>query len=374
MYDGNQKVVVLGPAIKAVSGVTTHLNQLFGSTLNEKFSLLHFQIGSEGRRETWLQKLFRFVIGPLAFFLYLLRQRPQVVHLNTSLEQKSYWRDIAFLLIAKLLGHSVVYQVHGGALPDEFFVGSRWLTILLRKVLSLPDVVVLLAQVELEAYRRFVPAQRLEVIPNAIETDILLQRPLEAEGQGPLHLAYLGRMAKNKGIFDAVEALAQLIRAGNDLHLTLAGGGPDEARLKERVSALGMEDRVCFSGPLFGAEKDALWCNADVFVFPTYREGLPYALLEAMAAGAVPVTTRVGAIPDVMQDGVHGLFVPPRDVDALVLALAKLDGDRALLLRLAQAGRARVLENYTVARLAADFERLYNSLLGKSACAASRVM
>lgn len=369
------KVCLLGPTISAVSGVSTHLSLLFSSRLVERFDLLHFQVGSEGRNEAKLGKLWRLLSGPVAFFFFLLRYRPVIVQLNTSLEPKSYWRDIAFLLVARLLGRRVVYQVHGGALPEEFFAGSRWLTALLRHVLSMPDVVVLLAQVELAAYQRFVPGQRLEVIPNAIEAEGLAQRPLVPGRQDPLHLAYLGRMAENKGIFEAVEALARLVYSGHELFFTLAGGGPDEGRMRDRVRALGLEDRVRFAGSLFGADKDALWRSADVFVFPTYhREGLPYSLLEAMAAGAVPVTTQVGAIPDVMQDEVHGLFVPSRDVGALVQALARLDGDQALLLRLAQTGRARVLEHYTVARLAADFETLYDNLGGKAACAASRVM
>lgn len=88
------------------------------------------------------------------------------------------------------------------------------------------------------------------------------------------------------------------------------------------------------------------------------------ALLEAMAAGAVPITTRVGAIPDVMQDGVHGLFIEDRNPVALARAIVKLDDDRMLLSRMAQAGRMRVLEYYTLARMANDFGRVYETLLG----------
>jgi glycosyltransferase involved in cell wall biosynthesis len=91
-------------------------------------------------------------------------------------------------------------------------------------------------------------------------------------------------------------------------------------------------------------------------------EGLPYALLEAMAAGAVPITTRVGAIPDVMQDGVHGLLIEAKDPAGLARATARLDDDRDALARMAEAGRQRVLTEYTVERLAQDFKRIYASL------------
>lgn len=359
------KICVLGPSLSAVSGVSTHLNQLFSSGLAEKFNLLHFQVGSQGRNEGALGKLGRLLFGPVVFFIFLLRHRPEVVHLNTSLDQKSYWRDLVFLLISRLLRKRVVFQKHGGPLPEQFFPNSKILTGLFRSVLRMPTAIVVLGQEEYEAYRRFVPGRHVVEIPNAIEAGALTQRTLDKENNGVLHLVYLGRMAVNKGIFEAVEACAWLVGHGHELRFTLAGGGPDEDRLRERVRALGLESYVHFAGPLFGEEKDALWRNADVFVFPTYhREGLPYALLEAMAAGVVPVTTRVGAIPDVMQEGVHGLFVPPQDVGALVQAITRLDGDRALLLQMARAGRARVLEHYSIARLEADFERLYASLDG----------
>lgn len=357
------KVCILGPSLAAVSGVSTHLNQLFSSSLAQRYTLLHFQVGSEGRKETAYGKLYRLLSGPIVFFFYfLIRHRPDIVHLNTSLDQKSYWRDLVFMLIAHALGKKIVFQKHGGPLPALFFPNNKVLTGLLQRVLRLPDAIVVLGHEEYDAYRSFVPGQRVVEIANAIEAEALTTRSLEAETTGRLHLVYVGRLAENKGIFDALEACARLLEQGHDVRFTFAGGGPDETRLKDRVCSLGLHERVRLAGPLFGVEKDALWRSADVFVFPTYHEGLPYALLEAMVAGAVPVTTRVGAIPDVVQDGVHGLFVPPKDVESIIRAIARLDADRSQLSSMARAGRARVLAHYSVVRLAADFGRLYAGL------------
>lgn len=365
------RVMLLGPSLQAVSGVSTHLGLLFGSSLSAGFELMHFQVGSEGRAESRLQKLWRFTASPWHFAKSILRQKPDIVHLNTSLEPKSYWRDLVYLMFAKIAGRRVVYQVHGGALPQDFFPRSRLLTGLLRRVLRLPDVVVLLAEVELQAYRQFVPEAKLAVIANAIETADLMDAPIASPADAPLHLAYLGRLAENKGIFDIIEALRLLRQRGATVQLSIAGGGPDEARLRQAVDAARVQDMVTWRGALFGAEKNALWKAADVFVFPTYhREGLPYALLEAMAAGTVPVTCPVGAIPDVMNDGIHGIFVNPKTPEELASALERLERDRTLLHDMAEAARQRVQEHYTVARLADDFDQLYRSLQGSS-CAAS---
>lgn len=355
--------MLLGPARNAVSGVTTHLNQLFDSSLAQDYQLVHFQVGSEGRQESRLHKLWRFAASPFQFVHAVRKQRPHLVHINTSMEWRSYWRDMVYLWLAKAMGKRVVYQVHGGALPQVFFKGRPWLTGLLRRVLRAADSVVLLAQCELEAYRSFDPALALEVIPNAIDAGSDTgHKPLAP--QQPLALVYVGRLAENKGLLDLVEAVHLARAAGVATTLSLAGSGPFEAALRERVAALALDGQVRFLGPVFGADKEAVWRQADLFGFPTFhQEGLPYALLESMAARTPVLVCPVGAIADVMQDGVHGVFLPPRQPQLLADAIVRLDGDRALLQRMGQACRERIESAYTVERLAQDFRRVYRALL-----------
>lgn len=358
-------VMVLGPSLNAVSGVSTHLNQLFHSSLAKEFNLLHFQVGSEGLKESLISKSSRFLFSPIYFFWQLIQKKPQIVHLNTSLVPKSYWRDIAYLFVARIMGKKIVYQVHGGALPQVLFRDSRLLTGLLKLVLSSADVVVLLAQEELLAYHNFVPAQSLEVIPNAIEIHADAQwKKTPSSQDGPLRLVYVGRLAENKGIFEIVEALRILCSEGKNVQLVVAGSGPEEVRLRSHVEDLGLNDHISFVGAIFGEEKKLIWEEADLFVFPTYHcEGLPYTLLESMAARTPPVISPVGAIPDVMEDGVHGVFVSSRNPEALAMAIERLDSDRALICRMGEAGRQRIENYYTVARLAGDFRKIYNNLL-----------
>ncbi len=348
-----------------MSGVSTHINQLRSSSLSESFRLLHFQVGSEGRAPASLvRRIARYLCDPLLFGLFVLRNKAHIVHINTSLLTKSYWRDMLFLLVARLLQRRVVYQVHGGLLPEEFFA-CRVLRALLRTVLRSADVVVLLAQVELRAYRAFVPEVQLEVVANGIESNPSARMSAASKARGHLQLAYVGRLVADKGLFEALNAMSILATEGRDMHFTVAGSGPDEARLRATSDRLGLADRVHFAGPLFGDAKDELWRAAHVFVFPTVHEGLPYSLLEAMAAGAVPVATRVGAIPDVLTHGVHGLLLDSRGPEELAAALRRLDDDRESLARMAQAGRSRIIDHYSVERLADDFQRLYSGLLAK---------
>lgn len=353
------KVLLLGPDRGVISGVATHLNLLFGSALARRFEIEHFQVGSEGRKEGALGLAARLLSSPFRLAAAIVRSGASIVHLNPSLSPKAFWRDLPHLLAAKLCGARVVYQIHGGT------VGQLPRAVL-RVALKWPDVVVVLSRIELAEVRKLVAQQNVVLIPNAIDcTPFLGARRASA---GPLRLFHIGRLVKAKGVFEALQGLALARSRGVDATLTIAGDGPALPALRQAVEQLGIAPQVSFAGAAFGERKTRLTCEADVLLLPTYHsEGLPYALLEGMAAGLVPVVTRIAAIPDVVSEGVHGLFVPPRDPEAIAQAIARLAADRPLLARMGAACRERALAAYSIERLADDFTALYSRLGGASA-------
>jgi len=358
-------VLVLGPSREAISGVSTHLNLLFGCALARQFSLAHFQVGSEGRAETRLRRAARLAASPFLLASEILRRGAQVVHLNTSLDARAYWRDLAYLVVARLCGARVVYQVHGGALPREFF-RSRLLTCLLRAALRWPDVVVVLARIELHAYQEFVPGQTVVMLPHGIDgAPYAARAPRLPTPRAPLELIYLGRLAPRKGLPETLEALRLARARGVSARLVIAGSGPEEWSLRQQARTLQLGEQVSFVGPAYGDDKAKLLAKADVMLLPSYSEGLPYSLLEAMAAGVVPLATPVGAMPDVVLDGVHGTLVPPANPCAIADALVAFDGDRAGLVRMSAACRSRVAGAYSIGRVAADFADLYSGLCAR---------
>ena len=362
-------VLVLGPHRGAVSGVSTHLNFLLASRLAEEFSLVHFQVGSEGRTERRIGRLARLVVSPFSLATAILVRGAAIVHLNTSLNTRAYWRDLAYMIVAKICGARVLYQVHGGALPQEFFRGSRALSAFLRETLQLADVIVVLAQREAVAYRKFVRGQQVLALPHGIDCSpyAVCVHP-RSDAAAPLRLVYIGRLAREKGLFETLLAMKIAHAHGTRARLVIAGSGPEEARLRQLAGELGLARHVSFIGPVFGEHKTRLLGEADVLVLASYSEGLPYAVLEAMAAGAPVIATRVGAIPEVVLEGVHGLFVPPRDPEGIARAISSFASDRDLLARMSAACRMRIAGAYSMERLSGQFCGVYAEL-----CAAKRV-
>lgn len=365
---GRSKVVICSPALNAVSGVSTHAGLLFASSLAADFELLHFQVGSEGRQESVAGKCLRLLAAPWQLAGLIRREHPAILHLNTSMDQKAYWRDSLLLLVAKLFGVKVLQQVHGGAMPADMYPRQPLRAALLRRTLRACDAVSILSRAEQAAYRAFCPDAQVVRIPNAIDCTALPACVYRHAPDAPLRLVYIGRLVAQKGLFETLAAVAFLRDAGRALRLDIAGSGPAQPALLAQIEHYQLGAIVRFHGPLTGSDKTRLWQGADVLVFPTYHpEGLPYALLEAMAAGTPAITCAVGAIPDVMQHGVHGLFVLPQDVPMLADAIVRLDTDRQLLEAMRRACRDRVATAYSAERLSRDFNALYVKLLNAPA-------
>jgi glycosyltransferase involved in cell wall biosynthesis len=356
-------VLVLGPSRDAISGVATHLGCLLGSPLAGRFELVHLQVGSEGRDEGTLGKLWRLAASPFELAAAIVRWDASIVHINTSLDTRGYLRDLAYLAVAKLFGARVVYQMHDNLFrafdkPRSAFapgLGSlaRW-----------PDAVVVLSEREAQAWRARGLAPELHVVPNGIDcAPFLRQNRAAPDPAAPLKLIYVGRLAPRKGLLESIEALRLARSRGVAARLVIAGAGPEEPRLRAHVHESGLTRDVSFVGPAYGEHKARLLAQADVLLLPSYSEGLPYALLEAMAAGVVPVVTPVGAVPEVVTEGEHGVFVEPRDAEAIARALALLAADRASVLRMSAACRKRAAAAYSLERLGRDFSALYASLV-----------
>jgi glycosyltransferase involved in cell wall biosynthesis len=188
---------------------------------------------------------------------------------------------------------------------------------------------------------------------------------LVRQHQGPgRRLLFTGRLAAVKGLPILLEALARLAAQHPQLELALAGDGPDRAALEAQAARLGVADRVRFLGYRSSEQVRALLQDTDVFVLPSFAEGVPVVLMEAMASGVPVVATRVAGVTELVEDGVSGFVVPPGDVGALVASIASLLADPALRARFGSSGRRTVEREFDVRAEAAWLGEILSSALG----------
>jgi glycosyltransferase involved in cell wall biosynthesis len=166
--------------------------------------------------------------------------------------------------------------------------------------------------------------------------------------QGSLRLLTVGRLVAVKGHGVLVEAVARLAGENVDVVATVVGDGPRRAELEALARDLGVADRVRFAGRVGQDDIRRFYAEADVFCLPSFAEGLPVVLLEAMASGVPVVASRITGIPELVEHGTSGLLVPPGRPDRLADALRDLSSDPARRRALAGAARRRVSEDFDV--------------------------
>jgi glycosyltransferase involved in cell wall biosynthesis len=251
-----------------------------------------------------------------AFFRKVRLQHYDLVHLNPSLVRKAILRDGVLLLIAKLCGAKVLVCVHGWDTACEAFIRHRCLH-LFRSVYFRADAFVVLSSQYETALRElgYTKAIYVEttVVPDEVFSRVNLDERERKRGPCTLHILFLSRVEKAKGVYCAVEAFRILREKYPFVTLTVAGDGSDLEDLKHHVEGQSIAG-VEFVGWVEGEAKHRAFTNADVYLFPTWwGEGCPCSVLEAMACGLPVVTRPVGGIGDFFEDGKMGFLTESKE-------------------------------------------------------------
>jgi glycosyltransferase involved in cell wall biosynthesis len=337
---------VTGASWAAVAGV--HCAVLLKRPLRYLATLLYALRAGHLDPRALLRRALYFVEAVVAG-AWMERQRLPHAHVHFS--------STVALLLGRLFPVSWSATIHG---PDEFIdpVGFA-----LREKLQAAAFVVAVSHYGRSQLMRFTPPEcwdRLEVCRLGIDPEEL-PPSAGANPQEVFRVMCVARLFPVKGHQVLIEAVHDLRRQGRRLRLTLVGDGPERARLEARAAALGLHEQVVFQGWVNQSQLPALYRECDLFVLASFAEGIPVALMEAMALAVPCVATQVMGVPELIRDGVDGLLVAPADPAGLAEAMARLMDSPGLRQRLAASGRQRVLAGYNlgqnVARLSGIFQR-----------------
>jgi glycosyltransferase involved in cell wall biosynthesis len=268
------------------------------------------------------------------------------------------------LFVRTVFGFGYSLTVHG---PDEFYDVERQM---LAKKIEVADFLCCIssfAQSQLMKLSPYEQWSKFVVSPLGVDPEIFAPRPpREAPErfetrQAPeiFEILCVGRLTPAKGQHILIDAVERLTQEGRQVRLRLVGNGPDETSLLEHACRSAARECVVFEGAINQDRIREFYAKADAFCLPSFAEGLPVVLMEAMAMEIPCVTTHITGIPELIRDGVDGLLVPPSDLDALVKALGCLIDDADLRRRIGKSGRARVVEHYDLRRSVERLARIF---------------
>lgn len=239
-----------------------------------------------------------------------------------------------------------------GFRPYDFARQHRLLSPLLRRVWRRGEAVVANSEGLRQLAQRFEPRLTIKVISNGVNADRFNVKDRDWQ---PPRLLFVGRVVYQKGLDLLLSALGALKQFA--WQLDIVGDGPRVEKLKEQARDLGIAERVHFLGWKAKAELPSIYQRANLFVYPSRHEGMPNAVLEAMASGLPVLATRIAGNEELVTPET-GMLVPAEKVDALRSALEQLLLDAESCQRMGAAGRKRVVQNFTWRRVAEDYLQL----------------
>jgi glycosyltransferase involved in cell wall biosynthesis len=332
------RIVMLGAGPQTRGAVATLVAAYRAHGLFERWPIDYIATSSG---EAPHRELAAYAKAARDFALALVREPRSAVHVHVS--RQTFWRQAAFAAAALAARRPLVLQLHGTGFGAEA-----------AKLLGRAACVVVACE-----------ASRLWVRSVARNAHVVCVPPpavaAAAAGARPNVVLFLGRLEAAKGIYDLLDALAGVREAVPDVRLVCAGDG-DRAGVARYAARLGIGDAVRFTGWVGPSGKRALLETAAAFVLASYDESLPMSLVEAMSAGVPPIVSPVGGIPEVVQDGVSGLFVAPGDRSSLARRLKRVLLDRAFAERIGAAARESARLRFSPARALARLEDIYASL------------
>lgn len=310
------------------------------------------------RRLTWADKL-RYDLG--SFFrlgwILLTDRKIRLVHIHTA-AGGSFTKHLYYAALARMMGRRVIMHCHASRFRIWFeSLPQTKQGAVLRRMSKLDRLIVLSQSWKAYFVQIGMDGDRIEVLHN-ITPPAALERTERAEG-APLRLLFLGEIGPRKGVFDLLETM-RLLKEKQPGGFSLdIGGNKREEVLRAAIREKGLEDAVRFDGFVSGEKKAALLAGTDVFVLPSYNEGLPISILEAMSYGCAILSTPVGGIPEVVRE--NGILVQPGDVSTLAEALVTMQDDT--LRRRMGAESLRVVQDYYPEAVLSHLRSIYLSLL-----------
>jgi colanic acid/amylovoran biosynthesis glycosyltransferase len=326
---------------KPVNLLRAHLSLLASSPKRYLQAVkLAWKTHQEGIRGTIYQLFYFLEAGIIAHQI----KNQQIQHLHNHFPDSS---GTVAMLAAELGGFSFSFTMHG---PYIFFEPLRWR---LDEKLKRALFVCCISYFCRSQGMIFAPMeqwQRMHIVHCGVDPALFEQ---VAHCQVGTRLLYTGRLAAVKGLPILLESLAVLKATHPNVLLTVVGDGPDRAQLEQMTAQLGLTENVNFVGYQSQAKVRQYMQETDVFVLPSFAEGVPVSLMEALAAGVPVVTTQIAGVSELVEDGISGYLVPPGNTALLAERIAALLANPQLRVQFGAAGRAKIEQEFNIHQEAA---------------------
>lgn len=357
MNQHKRTVIVAGPA-KSTGGVASVIDTILNQNMPNEYVLIRLNT-SLYKNGGLLREIKTLSDAMIKYLFHLMFKDVDIIHLHVS-ANISFYRKSIFGLIGKMFGKKIIYHIHAARFYDFFCNPSNmFLEKYIQAILQSANAVVCLCQ---DWKANLVKKYRLtnvSIIRNPVAMAPILK---ERNSNQTVKLLFMGFLIESKGIMDLLEVCRGLAVRGINYELAICGKGELTRTINRFIQDHSLERHIKNMGWVQNAEKERIFEQTDILILPSYKEGMPIAILEAFSYGLSVVSTTISCIPEIVKDEINGFLVAPGDKHSLLERINELIDNKALRNKISRNNLAAA-RNYIPQVIAHQWASLYEEIL-----------
>jgi len=344
---------MLGEDIHLKGGIASVLSTYMDSELSENNQLFYVPTYT-GKSRIFLS----FFKALFVFFYDLIFQKIDIVHIHSGFKG-SFYRKSVFVLFSFIFRKKIILHIHSGEFDEFYRKGSFLRKSFIKLVLSIPQVIMVVSPSLKNKIKKITPSpDKLRLVMNPVRIHQNIEEKVHGK-DNQTRILFMGRINEKKGVYDLIKAGEKIIPCKKNILFVLCGNG-EIAKAKQMIVDKGIQRYFKIPGKV--DDKEKYYSEADIFVLPSYYEGIPVSILEAASYALPIIATSVGGIPEVIKDGKNGLLFEPGDVEDLSGLILKLIDSPNERKRMGKQAYDLVNEKFNINLISQQLESIYRNL------------
>lgn len=366
MNSNNNIYISLAISKKVVTVGSGYINHRGGigsviETYSKYFAVFNF-ISSYGTSEYKIAIIFKYLKSLFELSFFLIKNKSiEIVHIHGAAKGSFFRKYIIFLLTKYLFEKKIIFHCHGSEMEKFYLASPKIVKKLMANFFNRVDLIICLSNSWALFFNDNFKTKKIVVLENIVE-EVIIKPIKENQRDGKIHFLFMGAIGNRKGIFDLLEVIAKNKHEFSGKMKLIIGGNGEIKRLEDFLEYNNLSELVEYRGWVSGELKNKLFQESDVYILPSYNEGLPISILEAMTYGMPVISTNVGGIPEIIFNGVNGCIFNPGDKMAIYDAL-KLFIDMPILCKEYGNNTLEIVKPYYAKNVIPKLESIYKELL-----------
>jgi len=350
------EILMVGPSFEGHGGISAVARMQYDYLVSKKYRIYFLASTVEGNP---FIKFFYTCMSYIKFMAIMLTSKISLIHIHSSVK-RSFYRKSFYIFLARKLRKKVILQIHPERFLQFYRSSNKFLRGYIEKMFKELDAIIVLSSSIKRSFLEILPESNILVLNNPVCSSLFECQ--KDEDKKEKIILYMGWLIPEKGVYDIAQIIPEVLKSHPSAKFVFCGKNKNDG-LRRLFKDSPFKNNIVIKDWAVGEEKRDLFRQSYMLVLPSYSEGLPNVILEAMSSSLPVIATSVGGVPEMIKDRVNGLLISPGDTEALKEKILLLLKNPELCREMGKVNRNLAVQNYDIEIVGKDLIHIYSKIL-----------